>query len=223
MNRIVAVTGALVFLGLSSLGWAHDEPGISGGGIGVGVCRPFEVRRTSHELAAATNHFGRMVLSLSGYSHLSRDAEDLAIEAEHLHESAHDGASCEHLRRDFGYVQEALSHLRFELQRAHNIHHNLHVMRDFRDVELAYRAVDRSLSGFVPPLPPAITTINVVCQSGGHHLAYCPVPGNILNAVVAVQLSHARCELGRSFGYSANTLWVSRGCRANFRVTIARH
>ena len=56
------------------------------------------------------------------------------------------------------------------------------------------------------------------CESrnGGHR--QCPI-----ETVGGVRLSHklsdGDCELGKSWGYDENGIWVARGCRAEFEVT----
>jgi hypothetical protein len=73
----------------------------------------------------------------------------------------------------------------------------------------------------VPP-PPSFQTQFVNCDSANYQMSYCPVNGYIMGAQVTQQRSFASCELGRSFGYQGNQLWVSDGCRATFAVQIRR-
>jgi hypothetical protein len=44
------------------------------------------------------------------------------------------------------------------------------------------------------------------------------VNGQIQSARVVNQLSSSSCQLGSSFGWQGNVLWVNRGCRATFVV-----
>jgi ribosomal protein L37AE/L43A len=63
---------------------------------------------------------------------------------------------------------------------------------------------------------PARTTA-VVCESVNGRRANCPVDtrGGV---VMARQISDNACIQGQSWGYSANGIWVDRGCRAEFSV-----
>ena len=62
----------------------------------------------------------------------------------------------------------------------------------------------------------------VQCESGGYNVSYCPVNGFIVNARVTSQRSFAPCELGNTFGFQGNNIWVKDGCRATFEVIIRR-
>ncbi|MGZ3670352.1 MAG: DUF3011 domain-containing protein [Bdellovibrionota bacterium] len=73
-----------------------------------------------------------------------------------------------------------------------------------------------------PPPPPPVFTQFIECDSAGYNVSYCPVPGFIVNAQVTNQRSFAACELGQSYGYQGNNVWVKDGCRATFAVTIRR-
>lgn len=64
-------------------------------------------------------------------------------------------------------------------------------------------------------------TIMMDCQSDEYQLARCYVPQarDILAVELNQQYSRAACVEGRTFGAEGNSLWASRGCRGNFRVT----
>jgi hypothetical protein len=73
--------------------------------------------------------------------------------------------------------------------------------------------------GFPPPPPPAqFFTQYMECASNGYNLNFCAVPGFIVNAAVTNQESFAACQLGNTYGYQGNQLWVKDGCRATFMV-----
>lgn len=57
----------------------------------------------------------------------------------------------------------------------------------------------------------------VRCESWNSRTVYCSIPtrGGVY---LAAQLSRSRCIKGRTWGISRNGVWVSRGCRAEFRV-----
>ena len=57
----------------------------------------------------------------------------------------------------------------------------------------------------------------VRCESGGK-LKQCGFTGTGTVTVLR-QLSKSACIQGKSWGYSGDTIWVDRGCRADFLVT----
>lgn len=56
----------------------------------------------------------------------------------------------------------------------------------------------------------------VQCNSYDDGTNRCPINGG--RVVLLRQHSRAECIKGRSWGYNAREIWVSRGCRASFRV-----
>ena len=55
------------------------------------------------------------------------------------------------------------------------------------------------------------------CESSGHGMHYCAI--EIVGSVrLTRQLSSMDCELGESWGYDEQGIWVARGCRAEFEV-----
>lgn len=70
-----------------------------------------------------------------------------------------------------------------------------------------------------PPYNPIRTTI-LQCDSDFKLLNSCAVNGRIIDVQLVSQRSNAPCELGRSWGYDQSRVWVDRGCRASFRVTL---
>ena len=75
--------------------------------------------------------------------------------------------------------------------------------------------------GYPPPPPynPVRTTI-VQCDSNLKLFNSCEVGGQIIDVQLVNQRSNSPCELGRSWGYDHSRVWVDRGCRASFRVTV---
>jgi hypothetical protein len=64
----------------------------------------------------------------------------------------------------------------------------------------------------------AMAQTNVRCESNGK-MRQCGVP-DIGSVRLANQLSsRSSCIEGETWGYSGNTIWVDRGCRADFIVT----
>jgi hypothetical protein len=58
----------------------------------------------------------------------------------------------------------------------------------------------------------------VTCASEDMHRQYCEAgPNNGIRLIR--QRSESRCEMGRSYGFRGNQIWVDRGCRADFEVT----
>lgn len=70
------------------------------------------------------------------------------------------------------------------------------------------------------PGAPATRTRLLRCESRNGGYRHCPIAtsgGVRLNR----KLSSGECELGASWGYDEQGIWVSRGCRAEFEVVTA--
>ena len=60
----------------------------------------------------------------------------------------------------------------------------------------------------------------ITCQSNHGGYTTCPSSLDSIDSIRLVQqLSGAPCQLGNSFGYGQNYVWVDRGCRGVFDVT----
>jgi hypothetical protein len=68
------------------------------------------------------------------------------------------------------------------------------------------------------PLPAPGTT--VTCESINYRDQACPVPGGPVALVRQLSTTPGDCIEGRTWGFDGNnnTIWVSSGCRAEFRV-----
>ncbi|MGZ3710133.1 MAG: DUF3011 domain-containing protein [Bdellovibrionota bacterium] len=66
------------------------------------------------------------------------------------------------------------------------------------------------------PARPAI----VSCGSGNYQMNRCFVRGRIFRAELARQYSRAGCIQGRTWGYDSQSIWVNRGCQADFAVYL---
>lgn len=62
--------------------------------------------------------------------------------------------------------------------------------------------------------------IEVTCSSDNYQYRNCYVGRQVYNGYVLAQHSNAACVQGRSWGLMQNGVWVDRGCRATFRLTI---
>lgn len=62
----------------------------------------------------------------------------------------------------------------------------------------------------------------VRCESQGGSQNRCSVNGFITGALIEQQYSGSPCIQGTSWGFDNRGLWVSRGCRADFRVWLTR-
>lgn len=60
----------------------------------------------------------------------------------------------------------------------------------------------------------------ITCESSGYRYNSCNVNGRIRYARIARQLSSAACDQNTSWGYANDYVWVDRGCRAEFDVTL---
>ena len=62
----------------------------------------------------------------------------------------------------------------------------------------------------------------IQCSSDQNRPNECRVDGLIQDARLSRQLSRSQCVEGRSWGVRGNGLWVTDGCRGEFRVRLAR-
>ncbi len=56
------------------------------------------------------------------------------------------------------------------------------------------------------------------CTSQKYARAVCTVEGRVRSVSLVRQRSQSRCEQGTSFGYQNNSIWVDKGCDADFEV-----
>ena len=63
------------------------------------------------------------------------------------------------------------------------------------------------------------TVVRCSSQDGGRKT--CPAGGRIANALVDQQFSGSPCIQGTTWGFDSRNLWVTRGCRADFRVWLS--
>jgi hypothetical protein len=64
------------------------------------------------------------------------------------------------------------------------------------------------------------TVVRCSSQDGGRKT--CPADGRIANALVDQQFSGSPCIQGTTWGFDSRNIWVTRGCRADFRVWFSR-
>ncbi|MDO5611597.1 MAG: DUF3011 domain-containing protein, partial [Pseudomonadota bacterium] len=65
--------------------------------------------------------------------------------------------------------------------------------------------------------PPSKRRVTLRCESRSGAQVHCPAE-TAQGVRLTRQLSSFECELGRSWGFDAESVWVSRGCRAEFEV-----
>ncbi|MGG7564784.1 DUF3011 domain-containing protein [Rhodovulum sp. DZ06] len=63
-------------------------------------------------------------------------------------------------------------------------------------------------------------TRELTCNSSDFGEKLCPAGGRVRSAVLIDQRSRARCIEGASWGVRGDSVWVSQGCRAAFRVIV---
>jgi hypothetical protein len=76
--------------------------------------------------------------------------------------------------------------------------------------------------------PPATTaravaetrTAQITCESQNKQYNECHLSGQITNAFIVKRLSTSSCEQNSAWGYDSQMLWVNKGCRAIFEVTL---
>jgi hypothetical protein len=69
-----------------------------------------------------------------------------------------------------------------------------------------------------PPPGPGYGGGRIRCESGGSSYRFCPVGIGRGDVRIVSQLSSARCDQDRSWGWRPDGIWVDRGCRADFVV-----
>ena len=74
-----------------------------------------------------------------------------------------------------------------------------------------------AIAVFVLAVPAFAQDTRVRCESQGK-MHQCGFAGNGTVTLMR-QLSKSACVQGKSWGYSGDTIWVDRGCRADFLVT----
>jgi len=69
----------------------------------------------------------------------------------------------------------------------------------------------------------AAQAMTVTCESTNYRFRECHVPGGPVSLVRQLSRPPGDCIRGRSWGFNnrSNTIWVSDGCRAEFRIGSA--
>lgn len=67
-----------------------------------------------------------------------------------------------------------------------------------------------------PPLPPGGDRLT--CASRDFRHEFCAVPQRVFNVELVRQTSRSSCQLGRTWGWRDDGVWVSGGCAGEFRV-----
>ncbi len=87
-------------------------------------------------------------------------------------------------------------------------------------VDRGCRAVFLATLGRGGPIPQP-RTVTKLCESVSNRYTNCAVTeGRVLSVRVSQQRSNAACSLNYSFGHDDRSIWVDRGCRAYFEVTL---
>jgi len=71
--------------------------------------------------------------------------------------------------------------------------------------------------GYGRPRPQSGGTV-VVCESQNYRNAECPIAGGPVALIRQLSTPPGDCIEGRTWGFNNNTIWVSGGCRAEFRT-----
>ena len=69
---------------------------------------------------------------------------------------------------------------------------------------------------------PSGRSMVVRCSSQNGTRKTCPVNGFIKSATVEQQFSGSPCIQDSTWGFDNRSLWINRGCRADFRVWLSR-
>lgn len=62
-------------------------------------------------------------------------------------------------------------------------------------------------------------TRTLSCASEGNAYRRCPVDGRVTRVRLRQRLSVADCDYRESWGWNRDSVWVDKGCRAEFEVT----
>lgn len=73
------------------------------------------------------------------------------------------------------------------------------------------------VEGFRPG-PPRPGGERISCSSRNFQFEFCAASGRVFSADLRQQLSRAPCELGRTWGWREDGIWVSGGCQGEFSV-----
>lgn len=106
---------------------------------------PTDTIPAAHAFAESVEHFHHVIENVTGFSHLAQDVHALAQAALHFHRAVEGGAEYHHAKEDFEKLSHAYEHVKTALYRAHNVHHNNHVMRDWYEVEYTFEELEWSL------------------------------------------------------------------------------
>lgn len=64
------------------------------------------------------------------------------------------------------------------------------------------------------------TTKSIRCESDDMNYKLCPAGGTVRGARLVRQISGSACTEATSWGWKAEGVWVDKGCRAEFEVTL---
>ena len=73
----------------------------------------------------------------------------------------------------------------------------------------------------MPPMTSAGSRPVILCESNDGHRGYCQAD-TTWGVTLSRKLSDANCIRGETWGYDANGIWVTRGCRAEFLLDTVR-
>ena len=65
------------------------------------------------------------------------------------------------------------------------------------------------------PMPTTTARARVTCESQNEAMNRCPAD-TFYGVSLARQISNSMCVRGQTWGYDANSIWVTKGCRAEF-------
>lgn len=68
------------------------------------------------------------------------------------------------------------------------------------------------------PMPPWSGGDRLFCESRGFRYEFCPVPQRVFDVQLIRQTSQSSCQLGRTWGWRDDGVWVNNGCSGEFRV-----
>jgi uncharacterized protein (TIGR02246 family) len=87
-----------------------------------------------------------------------------------------------------------------------------------RDIDLPWQGREGRRERYAGAPAPAEQSSTVRCESGDMGRHSCTAPAEIIRAEVLRQISGSPCTKDRTWGWQGNSIWVDRGCRAEFTV-----
>ena len=175
-----------------------------------------EIGDTADRLSSKADRFSRLAQTTRGYTQLANDGDRMRSDVDQLRTLADRGASERELQQEFRYVEDDYYYLHRGFDEARAATPDQFMDRAWTDVDFSYRDLTRAMQSG------GSCRVSLNCSSSRYRFQQCDVNGSIQNVQLTQQQSSTPCQYGSSWGYYERAVWVDRGCRANFLVTLRR-